>query len=155
MAEQNPVWLPLPHVGFVSRLVICTPLAKLVNVIVKSSMATLPFHVSKPRPTPGVPQLNVESWLMIQPSPGAIVPLAPEPLNGITMVAPAITADATITAKILPKKRIVPSTSAVAVCRLRMSCQLMVMAQFIAALGVTQPEGRYRIFGQWKQLTTS
>jgi len=119
--EQNTIWLPVPHVGPVSRLVICAPLAELVNVIVKSSIGTLPFHVSKPRPTPGVPQLNDESWLIIQPSPGAIVPLAPEPLKGMTMVAPAIAADARITAKILPKKRRVTPTSVVAVSQLRMS----------------------------------
>ena len=78
---------PVPHVGPISRLVICTPLRKLVNVMVKSSTGMLAFQVSNPWPMPGEPQLNVESWLIVQASPGAIVPLAPEPLNGITIVA--------------------------------------------------------------------
>lgn len=50
---------------------------------------------------------------MIQPSPGAIVPLAPEPLKGIIMLAFATAADATISTKILPRKRIATSTSTI------------------------------------------
>src|SRR6516165_9873954 len=60
-AEQNTVWLPVPQVGANSKLVICTPLTSPMNVIVKSSTGMLAFHVSKPRPMPGEPQLNVES----------------------------------------------------------------------------------------------
>jgi len=57
-----------------------------------------------------VPQLNVESWLIVQASPGAIVPLDPEPLKGMTMVAPAITAEASISAEMFAKKRTVTSS---------------------------------------------
>ena len=71
-AEQNTVSLPVPQVGPISRLVICTPLRRLVNVIVKYSTEMLVFHVSKPKPMFGVPQLvndGVRGSWVLEPVP--------------------------------------------------------------------------------------
>jgi hypothetical protein len=40
-----------------------------------------------PSPKPGEPKEKVRLSLMDQDSPGAIVPLVPEPLNGITITS--------------------------------------------------------------------